>query len=45
MSELPKTGTRKEFGKYRLIAHLATGGMADIYVATQTSLAGFDNPT
>ena len=42
MSELPKTGTRKEFGKYRLIAHLATGGMADIYVATQTSLAGFE---
>jgi serine/threonine protein kinase len=42
MPEPPPHGTRKEFGKYRLIAHLATGGMADIYLATQTSLAGFE---
>jgi serine/threonine protein kinase len=42
MSDPPKPGTRREFGKYRLIAHLATGGMADIYLATQTSLAGFE---
>ena len=42
MSEPPKPGISKEFGKYRLIAHLATGGMADIYLATQTALAGFE---
>ena len=35
-------GTRKQFGKYRLIAHLATGGMAEIYLASHTSLAGFE---
>ncbi len=42
MPEPPKPGTSKQFGKYHLIAHLATGGMADIYLATQTALAGFE---
>ncbi|MBN2496678.1 MAG: serine/threonine protein kinase [Deltaproteobacteria bacterium] len=32
----------RQFGKYRLIARLATGGMAEIYLASQTSLAGFE---
>jgi eukaryotic-like serine/threonine-protein kinase len=32
----------KQFGKYRIIAHLATGGMADIFLAAQTSLGGFE---
>ena len=42
MSDSPKSGISKQFGKYRLIAHLATGGMADIYLASQTALAGFE---
>ena len=42
MPDSPKSGTSKQFGKYRLIAHLATGGMADIYLASQTALAGFE---
>jgi serine/threonine-protein kinase len=42
MPEPPKPGTSKQFGKYHLIAHLATGGMADIYLASQTALAGFE---
>jgi tRNA A-37 threonylcarbamoyl transferase component Bud32 len=31
----------RKFGKFELIAHLATGGMAEIYLARQTSIAGF----
>jgi serine/threonine-protein kinase len=30
------------FGKYELIAHLATGGMAEIFLARQTGIAGFE---
>jgi eukaryotic-like serine/threonine-protein kinase len=30
------------FGRYRLIALLATGGMAEIYLATQTGAGGFE---
>ncbi len=41
MPEPPKPSTCKQFGKFQLIAHLATGGMADIFLASQTSLAGF----
>jgi eukaryotic-like serine/threonine-protein kinase len=33
---------RRQFGKYRLVAHLATGGMAEIFLASQSSLAGFE---
>jgi eukaryotic-like serine/threonine-protein kinase len=32
----------RQFGKYRIIAHLATGGMAEIFLASQSSLAGFE---
>ncbi|NOZ85136.1 MAG: protein kinase [Deltaproteobacteria bacterium] len=32
----------KVFGKYKLLAHLATGGMADIFLARQTGIAGFE---
>ncbi|MBW2702938.1 MAG: serine/threonine protein kinase [Deltaproteobacteria bacterium] len=32
----------QQFGKYQLIARLATGGMAEIYLASQKSLAGFE---
>jgi serine/threonine-protein kinase len=42
MAEPTKPGISKQFGKYHLIAHLATGGMADIYLASQTALAGFE---
>ncbi len=35
-------GASFKFGKYELIAHLATGGMAEIYVARQTGIAGFE---
>jgi len=31
-----------KFGKYELIAHLATGGMAEIFLARQTGIAGFE---
>jgi len=31
----------RKFGKFELIAHLATGGMAEIYLARQSSIAGF----
>ncbi len=37
----PKKAGR-QFGKYKLIAHLATGGMAEIFLASQSSLAGFE---
>ena len=30
------------FGKYDLIAHLATGGMAEIYLARQSGIGGFE---
>ncbi|HUU02218.1 MAG TPA: serine/threonine-protein kinase [Myxococcota bacterium] len=35
-------GASYKFGKYELVAHLATGGMAEIYVARQTGIAGFE---
>ena len=40
-AEKPDKGSR-QFGKYQLIARLATGGMAEIYLASQKSLAGFE---
>ncbi len=36
------TDNKRMFGKYRLMAHLATGGMAEIFLASQSSLAGFE---
>jgi len=32
----------RKFGKYELLAHMATGGMADIFLARQTGIAGFE---
>ncbi len=34
--------TNRQFGKYHLISHLATGGMADIFLASQKSIGGFE---
>lgn len=31
-----------KFGKYTLIRHLATGGMAELYLAIQRSISGFE---
>jgi serine/threonine protein kinase len=31
-----------KFGKYTLIRHLATGGMADLFLAIQRSISGFE---
>ena len=31
-----------QFGKYSLLGHLATGGMAEVYVARQGGLQGFE---
>lgn len=31
-----------EFGNYSIVEHLATGGMAEVYVARQTGMAGFE---
>ncbi len=33
-----------QFGRYRLVAHLATGGMADIFLAAQTGVMGIEKP-
>jgi serine/threonine protein kinase len=30
------------FGKYSILGHLATGGMADVYIARQAGLEGFE---
>ena len=32
----------KKFGQYELRSHLATGGMAEIYLARQTGIGGFE---
>jgi serine/threonine protein kinase len=32
---------KRRFGKYWILAHLATGGMAEIQLATHSSLGGF----
>ncbi|MBA2541938.1 MAG: serine/threonine protein kinase [Deltaproteobacteria bacterium] len=37
LSRLPE-----QFGKYSLLGHLATGGMAEVYLARQTGLQGFE---
>jgi serine/threonine protein kinase len=31
----------EQFGKYSILGHLATGGMAEVYVARQTGMHGF----
>jgi serine/threonine protein kinase len=32
----------EEFGKYAILDHLATGGMAEVYIARQAGLEGFE---
>src|SRR6188768_1304410 len=32
----------EQFGKYSLLGHLATGGMAEVYLARQGGLQGFE---
>jgi len=37
----PGRAAQTPFGKYMLLRHLATGGMAELYLARQTGLGGF----
>jgi serine/threonine protein kinase len=37
-----KAGLPEQFGKYSLLGHLATGGMAEIWLARQQGLQGFE---
>ncbi|MCX5748015.1 MAG: serine/threonine-protein kinase [Proteobacteria bacterium] len=36
------TALPKQFGKYSILGHLATGGMAEVYLARQAGLQGFE---
>ena len=38
----PTTGAPTQVGRYEVIRHLATGGMAQIYLARQTGLGSFE---
>lgn len=38
----PADGLPKKFGKYTLLRKIATGGMAEIFLALQRSVAGFE---
>jgi len=38
----PQDGLPKRFGKYTLLRKLATGGMAELFLAIQRSVAGFE---
>jgi serine/threonine-protein kinase len=38
----PTEGTPSKVGRYEVISHLATGGMAQIYLARQTGLGAFE---
>ncbi|HEU0031360.1 MAG TPA: protein kinase [Kofleriaceae bacterium] len=42
MGSLPATTEARRFGKYTLVAKLATGGMAEIYLARLSGAAGFE---
>src|SRR5215475_4462381 len=42
MESLPATATSNQFGKYSLVARLATGGMAEIFLARLQGAAGFE---
>ena len=42
MSETPSIGPVRRFGPYTLVKKLATGGMAEIWLARQRGLAGFN---
>src|SRR4051812_14366186 len=42
MGSLPATTDAPRFGKYSLVARLATGGMAEIFLARLSGVAGFE---
>jgi serine/threonine-protein kinase len=42
MGSLPATTLATQFGKYSLVARLATGGMAEIFLARLQGVAGFE---
>ena len=42
MGPLPKVSAAHAFGKYSLVAKLATGGMAEIFLARLSGAAGFE---
>jgi len=42
MEPLPATAAANQFGKYSLVARLATGGMAEIFLARLQGAAGFE---
>ena len=42
MGSLPATTEAPRFGKYSLVARLATGGMAEIFLARLQGAAGFE---
>src|SRR6185295_16849576 len=42
MGSLPATTSITQFGKYGLVARLATGGMAEIFLARLQGVAGFE---
>ncbi|HEX3474184.1 MAG TPA: protein kinase [Kofleriaceae bacterium] len=42
MESLPATPVASQFGKYSLVARLATGGMAEIFLARLQGAAGFE---
>src|SRR5215468_12341199 len=42
MESLPATAAAHQFGKYSLVARLATGGMAEIFLARLQGAAGFE---
>src|SRR3954468_9811279 len=42
MQSLPATAAAHQFGKYTLVAKLATGGMAEIFLARLQGTAGFE---
>jgi len=42
MGSLPAAAGANQFGKYRLVARLASGGMAEIFLARLTGAAGFE---
>src|ERR1041384_8272014 len=37
-----KAGLPEQFGKYSLLGHLATGGMAEVWLARQLGVQGFE---
>ena len=40
--DIPTSALPEQFGKYSLLGHLATGGMAEVWLARQVGLQGFE---